>query len=73
MVEVIDSKGEKLYSINEISKLIGLSKSTTRRIIESKSFHNYLLFKNEKYYNKSTLFNIMKEALEKRIIKLDEL
>lgn len=73
MVELIDKNGEKLYSINEISKLIGLSKSTTRRIIVKKNFHNSFLFKNEMYYNKSTLFNIMKEALVKRIVKLDEL
>ena len=73
MVEIIDKMGNKLYSTFEISKLIGLSKSTTRRIIVSKGFEKTILFKNEMYYDKTTLFNVMEEALIKRVIKANEL
>jgi hypothetical protein len=73
MVEIIDKNGNRLYSIFEISKLIGLSKSTTRRIIVSKQFETTTSFKNEMYYDKLTLFNVMEEALIKRVKKLDGL
>jgi len=69
MVKIIDKNGSELYSIYEISKLVGLSKSTTRRIILSNQLEEVTLFKNEMYYDKETLFNIMKEALIKRVIK----
>jgi hypothetical protein len=69
MVKIIDKNGSELYSIYEISKLVGLSKSTTRRIILSNQLQEVTLFKNEMYYDKETLFNIMKEALIKRVIK----
>ena len=69
MVKIIDKNGSELYSIYEISKLVGLSKSTTRRIIVSNQIEEVTLFKNEMYYDKETLFNIMKEALIKRVIK----
>jgi hypothetical protein len=73
MVEIIDKNGNRLYSIFEISKLIGLSKSTTRRMIVSKRIEETTSFKNEMYYNKLTLFNVMEEALIKRVIKTDGL
>ena len=73
MVEIIDKNGNKLYSIFEISKLIGLSKSTTRRIIVSKHFEKTTSFKNEMYFDKITLFNVMEEALIKRVKKIDGL
>lgn len=69
MVEIIDKNGNRLYSIFEISKLIGLSKSTTRRIIVSKQIEQTTYFKNEMYYDKLTLFNVMEEALIKRVNK----
>lgn len=73
MVEIIDKNGNRLYSIFEISKLIGLSKSTTRRMIVSKRIEETTSFKNEMYYDKLTLFNVMEEALIKRVIKTDGL
>lgn len=73
MVEIIDKKGNRLYSIFEISKLIGLSKSTTRRIIVSKKIETTTSFKNEMYYDKLTLFNVMEAALIKRFKKLNGL
>jgi hypothetical protein len=73
MVEIIDKNGNRLYSIFEISKLIGLSKSTTRRIIVSKKIEETTSFKNEMYYDKLTLFNVMEEALIKRVSKTNGL
>ncbi len=73
MVEIIDKNGNRLYSIFEISKLIGLSKSTTRRIIVRKRIEETTSFKNEMYYDKLTLFNVMEEALIKRVSKINGL
>jgi len=73
MIEIIDKNGNRLFSIYEISKLIGLSKSTTRRIILTNSIGETASFKNELYYDKLSLFNVMEKVLIKRLIKINEL
>ena len=67
MLIITDTKGNKLYNLKEISKLIGFSKSTTRRMANKINNIELFQFKNEFFYDKKSLFRIMEMALYKKL------
>jgi IS30 family transposase len=72
VLSFIDEENKRLYDIQTIMKILGVSKSKVQREIKRNNFSNELIYKNQFLYSQNTLFGLMEKILIEKLEKIND-
>jgi DNA-binding transcriptional regulator GbsR (MarR family) len=67
MIQIVDDNNNALYSLNEISEILGVSKSTARRYMLRENFSQELDYNGQFLFSEKSVFQMMENLIEKKM------
>lgn len=70
VIGYLTDENDKLYDVDNMRKILKLSRSKIHREIKKTEIPKYLKYKNQFLYSEKTLFTIMEKLLFEKLEKL---
>jgi predicted DNA-binding protein YlxM (UPF0122 family) len=72
MIQIVDNKNTPLYSLNEIAKLLDISKSTVRRTIIKLNLFQELEYNRQFLYSEQSVLKLVQELIEIKLKRTND-